>query len=1062
MIVRLSRVRWTLLAGISCLLLVGGVVFAQGFGGQQQAAAPSINMSSDPTLAPFKFRPIGPATMGGRIDDIQGNDKDPSTYYVGYAVGGLWKTTNNGTTWTELFGEQPVSSIGSIALAPSNPDIVYVGTGEANNRQSSTIGNGVYKSTDAGKTWTHVGLDDTQSIARVVVSPLNPDVVYVAAMGHLFGPNDDRGVFKSVDGGKTWKKTLFVNNYTGATDIAIDYTNSKVLWAATYQRLRTGWGYNGGGDGSGIWQSIDGGDTWKRVTGNGLPDTKPLGRIALAISRSNPKVVMAQIEVGPSPGEGANVAADGGPDKQGDLVLTAGQTNFSDNPPAAGVGRGAGGGGGRGGNQAPPDPTKSGIWRSEDAGKTWTFTVNNDTRPMYYTQLRIDPANDKIVWTGGLNITRSMDGGKTFQTLNASHTDNHALWVDPKDGRHVMIGHDGGLDITWDGHSPQVNWDKQNFFNVGLFYAVSADMRHPYHVCGGLQDNGSWCGPSALRTGGGGRGGGGPIVFTDWISVGGGDGFYTQNDPSDWSIFYTESQQGAMGRYNLRTGQQANIQPRVGGGGGGRGGGGNVLNAPHPQMYFRFYWDTPILISPHDPATIYTGAQYFFKSTNRGDTWTMNSNDLTKNVDRYKQEIMGAPGDKPMASKHDGYENNSNIVTIAESPARAGVIWVGTDDGNLQVSQDGGDHFTNVFSNIQDAPRGPLGYVQIDRIEASHFDAGTAYVAIDNHRNDDWKPYIYKTTDFGKSWTLISSNLPKLGHVNVVREDMVNPNLLFAGTEFGLFTSLDGGREWKRFENNMPNVRVDDILIHPRDHDLIVATHARSIWIMDDITPLEQMAKPAGDIQLFEPRPAVQWKNDIEISRSTDINNKIWRGQNPQSGTAISVLAKNDAGAAKIEFLQGSNVVSTMDVTIKTGLNRFQWGMNSTANANNAAAGAAGAGGGGRGRGAGAAGAGAAGVGAAGAGAAGAGAAGAGAAGAAGAGAGGIGGGQFGGGGGGRGGAQGGAVPFVVGGRGGGGFGGGGGGLVEPGTYVVRLTIGDKVYTTSVQVLEDIWMQSEK
>ena len=890
MTVRLSRVHHALFVAAGIALLVGAVVSAQGFGGQQ-APAPVINMSTDPVLSAFKFRPIGPPTMGGRIDDIEGNDKDPYTYYVGYAVGGLWKTTNNGVTWTELFGEQPVSSIGSVALAPSNPDIVYVGSGEANNRQSSTIGNGMYKSIDGGAKWEHIGLDNTQSIARVVVNPTNPDVVYVAAMGHLFGPNEDRGVFKSVDGGKNWKKTLFVNTYTGATDLAIDYKNPQILWASTYQRLRTGWGYNGGGDGSGIWQSVDGGDTWKRVTGNGLPETKPLGRIALAISRSNPNVVMAQIEVGASPGEGANVGPDGLPDKQGDLVLTAGQTNYSDNAPPAGRGFGGGGGGNGRGAAGPADPTKSGIWRSEDAGKTWTFTVNNDTRPMYYTQLRIDPSNDKIVWTGGLNITRSMDGGKSFQTLGASHTDNHALWIDPKDGRHVMIGHDGGLDITFDGQSPQVNWDKYNFYNVGLFYAVSADMRHPYHVCGGLQDNGSWCGPSAVRAGGG-RGGGGPIVFTDWISVGGGDGFYTQNDPSDWSIFYTESQQGAMARYNLRTGQQASIQPRVGGGRGG----GSVLNAPHPQMYFRFYWDTPILISPHDPATIYTGAQYFFKSNNRGDTWTMNPNDLTKNVDRYKQPIMGVAGDQPMASKHDGYENNSNIVTIAESPVRRGVIWVGTDDGNLQMSRDGGDSFTNVFGNIAQAPKGPLGYVQVDRVEASHFDAGTAYVTLDNHRNDDWNPYVFKTTDFGKTWSSVTGNLPKTSHVNVIREDLVNPNLLFAGTEFGLYATLDGGRDWKRFENNMPNVRVDDILIHPRDRDLIVATHGRSIWIMDDITPLEQMAQPAADITLFSPRPAVQWKNDIEISRSTDINGKLWRGQNPQGGTAISVLREGGRG----------------------------------------------------------------------------------------------------------------------------------------------------------------------
>ena len=970
-------------------------------------------------LQGFKFRSIGPATMGGRIDDIECVEKDPWTCYVGYATGGLWKTIDGGVTWNELFGEQPVSTIGDIAIAPSNPDIVYVGSGEPNNRQSSTSGNGVYKTIDGGKTWTHIGLADTQSIARVVVNPINPEIVYVAAMGHLFGPNDERGLFKSVDGGKTWKKVLFVNNYTGATDLVINYTNPKIMFAATYQRVRTGWGFNGGipNGGAGIWQSVDGGDTWKKLASPGLPTNPILGRIALAISRSNPKVVMAQIEVGASAGEGANVAEDGGPVKQGDLTLTAGQTNVSDNAPAAGGRGGRGGGGGFGGgrgNAAPPDPNKSGIWRSEDAGLTWKFSVNNDTRPMYYTQLRIDAKNDQIVWTGGLNITRSMDGGKTFTNMSTSHTDNHALWIDPNDGRHVLIGHDGGLEVTYSAQSPRVTWDKLSNFNVGQFYAVSADMRHPYRVCGGLQDNGSWCGPSAIRTSGsrggaGGGGGGGPILNWDWIPVGGGDGFYTQNDPSDWAIFYTESQNGSMSRYNLRSGSSTSVAPRVGAGGRG---GGNVLNAPHAQMYLRFYWNTPILLSPSAPATIYTGAQYFFRSNNRGDTWTMNPNDLTKNVDRYKLPLMGADGMAQTASKHDGYENNSNITTIAASSVKRGVVWVGTDDGNLQVSQDDGTSFTNVIGNVTGRPTNPpLDYVQIARVEASHFEAGGAYVAIDNHRNDDWKPYIFKTSDYGKTWTNVTGNLPAKGHVNVIRESSANANLLFVGTEYGLFVSLDAGKTYKPFQNGMPNVRVDDILIHPRDRDLIVATHARSIWIMDDITPLEQLAAKTGDVVLFDPRPAIQWKNDMSAMKG-EVPMKLWKGDNPQGGTAISIMAKSAMGAGKVEFLQNGNVVSTMDVDVKAGMNRFQWGM--TGSGAQGAQGAPGAPGGQGG------------------------------------------GGNFGGRGGGPTG-----VPFVAGG-GRGGFGGGGNTMLDPGTYVVRLTIGDKTYTSTVTLVEDVWMSIEK
>ena len=1034
---------------VTASLLTGGVMLAQGQFGQAPASTAVLNQSTDPMLQGFKFRPIGPATMSGRIDDIEGVEKDPTTFYVGFAVSGLWKTTDGGNTFNELFGEQPVATIGDIAIAPSNPEIVYVGSGEANNRQSSSSGNGMYKTIDGGKTWTHLGLADTQAIARVVVHPTNPDVVYLAAMGHLFGPNDERGLFKSVDGGKTWKKVLFVNNYTGATDVVINNTNPKIMWAAMYQRTRTGWGYNGGipNGGAGIYQSTDGGDTWKKVSAPGLPTNPILGRIALALSRSNPKVIMAQIEVGPSAGEGANVADDGGPIKQGDLTLTAGQTNNSDAAAAAGGGRGGGGGGGGGGrgNQAAPDANKSGIWRSEDGGLNWKFLVNNDSRPMYYTQLRIDPKNDQIVWTGGLNVTRSMDGGKTFTNVPGWHTDNHAVWIDPNDGRHVIIGHDAGIEITYSAHSSPVAFDQVSNFNAGLFYAVSADMRHPYHVCGGLQDNGSWCGPSAMRAGGG-RGGGGPILNVDWISVGGGDGFYTQNDPTDYNIFYTESQQGSMSRYNMRNGQQQSIQPRVGGGRGG----GNVQNPPHAQMYLRFYWNTPIVLSPFDPATIYTGAQYFFKSTNRGDSWTMNPNDLTKNVDRYKLPLMGVDGAAPTASKHDGYENNSNITTIAASPVRRGVVWVGTDDGNLQVSQNDGETFTNVIGNVTGRPiNPPIDYVQIARIEASHFDAGGAYVTIDNHRNDDWKPYIFKTNDFGKTWTNVTGNLPLKGHVNVVREDLENPNLLFAGTEYGIFVSLDGGKAWKPFQNGMPNVRVDDILIHPRDRDLIVGTHGRSIWIMDDITPLEQLNKP--EVVLFAPRPAIQYKNDLSIARG-GIPARWWKGQNPQGGTAISVLAKA-AGPAKIEFLNNGTVAGSMDVTLKAGMNRFQWGMTG------GAAGAAGAGGAGGGRGAG--GGGGRGAGAPGA----AGAAGvAGAAGApappagldpallA----------QFQQGGGGRGGGNAG-VPFVSGGRGGGGgFGGGGNAMLDPGTYQVRLTVGDKTYLTTVTLMEDIWMTTER
>jgi hypothetical protein len=730
---------------------------------------------------------------------------------------------------------------------------------------------------------------------------------------------------------------------------------------------------------------------------------------------------------------------------------------------------------------------------------------------MYFSQIRVDPADDQKIFTGGNPGRISHDGGKTWTQMTGSHTDYHAIWINPKDPRQVWIGHDGGFDSSNDGG---VSWDYHNDIAVGQFYQVSADMRRPYWVCGGLQDNNAWCGPSAARSNGGGGGGnGGRIAYnggptnTDWYTVAGGDGFYTRQDPTDWAIVYGESQDGAMSRHDLRNGTQKSIRPTVGrggaaataneiqrarvaattpqaeppatpapdaaaapaagggggGGGGGRGGQANVLNAPPNVDPLRFYWNAPIEISPHNPAKIYMAAQYFFKSTNRGDTWTMNGTDLTKNVPRWDpaQAIMGVAGDKPMAEKHDGYAASSLITQIRESPSRPGVIWIGTDDGNLQVSKDDGDTFTNVIGNLKGGPVAPHGWVQISRIEPSHFDPGTAYVALDNHRNDDWKPYLFKTTDYGVTWTNVTGNLPAPGNINALREDYDNSNLLFVGTEFGLYATLDGCKSFDKFMTNLPSVRVDDILIHPRDRDLILATHGRSIWIADDISPLEQLKKMPTDqtsVLLFDPRPAIQWKNDLSKSRS--ITNRDFGGQNPQGGTAINVWAKTEIPGAKLEFLQGTTVVSSMDnLDLKPGMNRFQWGLQRVAAAGAAAAG--GAGGGRNGRNGGRGGAAAAAAGATPAAGAAATPPAAGAAATPDAAAGG-----FGGGGrqGGRGGA-GGAVPFVSGGRGGGGggggFGGAGGGPLEPGTYIVKLTIGDKSFTTSVDVVEDIWMREQ-
>nr|MBP6717212.1 hypothetical protein [Acidobacteriota bacterium] len=820
--------------------------------------------------------------------------------------------------------------------------------------------------------------------------------------GHLFGPNEERGLYKSIDGGKTWKKSKYIDADTGFNEVVIDPVNPKVMYASSYQRRRTWWGYNGGGPGSGVWKSMDAGETWTKLSGGGFPAPADgiLGRIGLSVYKAKPSTIYMIAEVGAEAGIQVGVGDNGLAGNSGDAQRTQ-----------------------NGG------PGRSGVWRSDDAGKTWTFLSNVNNRPIYYSQIRVDPTNDKKVFQGGASAQWSNDGGKTWTPIRGTgHGDYHAFWINPKDSRNIFTGHDGGLDISNDGG---LTWDYRNKIVASQFYQVSADMRRPYHVCGGLQDNGSWCGPSAVRSQQG-------SVNTDWYRVGGGDGFYTRQDPTDWAVVYSESQNGAMSRYDLRNGTQKSVRPNAGRGGGAAG--GNILNNPGNLGEMRFYWNTPIELSPHDPSIVYTGAQYFLKSTNRGDTWSVTPKDLTSNFDRFGTPIMGVAGNAPMASKHDGYSNNSVITTIGESPAKRGVIWVGTDDGNLQVSQDGGATFTNVYGNVTGAPK---GNVQITRVVPSASDAGTAYVALDNHRNDDWKPYIFKTTDYGKTWTSVAGNLPAKGNVNALREDDRNPSLLFAGTEFALFVSLDGGKDWKKFMPGLPSVRIDDILIHPRDRDLIVATHGRGIWILDDVTPLEQMASSTGGtVKLFESRAGVQWKNDTMMGRS--VPQTEFRGTNPTPGTAISFWAASDLGDAKIEILSTTGqVVRTLTTTAKAGLNRVQWNLAGDP----AVGGGAGAAGFGGGRGAGAPVAGGVVAGGAVGGVAGGGrgAAAGGAVGAAGAAAAGQAG-RAGGGGGGQG--------------GGGGRGGFGGGTpVAPGAYIVRLTVGSQTVTSSVVVLEDIWMR---
>ncbi|MEO7083293.1 MAG: hypothetical protein ABI442_10330 [Gemmatimonadaceae bacterium] len=1028
-----NRFRQVRIAPILLGLLMVCATHTHSINAQTTPAAPPardsmLNRSAKPLLSSFRFRSIGPASMGGRVDDIEVAPSNPNVIYVGYATGGVFKSDNNGTTFEPVFERYGSASIGDIAIHPTNPDIVYVGTGEANNRQTSSFGDGVYKTVDGGKTFTNVGLSETQTIARIVIDPGNPEVVYVAAPGHLFGPSPDRGIYKTTDGGKTWVTSKYIDENTGFTDIAIDPSNSNILYAASYQRRRTGCCFNGGGPGSGLWKSEDAGKSWKQLTGNGLP-SGTYGRLALDVARSNPNTLYAEIESStPDPVD----AGGGGGGGRG------GAYDWCNN---AGPGRGFGGGRGAAGatgdsSRIPPalNGMRSGIYRSDDKGKSWKAESNCNGRPSYFSQIRVDPQHDNIVYVAGVRLAKSTDGAKTFLGLDAGGgffnmgEDQHALWIDPKNSNHLLRGTDAGLTISWDQGK---TWEYVRTMATALAYWVTADMGHPYFVYTGLQDNDSWGGPSATRARTG-------IVSHDWFHLTGGDGFQTAVDPTDFHIIYSEQQDGGVSRTDLTAGRAQSIRPvapaggggrgpaargatasttcvdgriiaaggggaggrgGAGGAGGGRGGQANVLNATPGDVY-RFNWNTPLMLSPHNPSIVWLGGNRLFKSYNRGDTWTASA-DLTKETDRCNVAVMDVSGSQAQLSKNDGVSAYGTLTAISESPVMPGVVWAGTDDGNLQVSRDGGATFTEVGRNISGMPQnalsGPSPY-WISRIEASHYDAGTSYVAVDGHRTDDLHPYIFVTRDYGKTFQSVSGNLPARGNVQVVREDPKNKNLLYAGTEFGLYVSLDGGKTWDRFMNNYPTVRTDDILVHPRDGDLIVASHGRSLWIADDITPLQQFtpAVAAQDVALFDVRPAISYLFDFRLD-ADEGGDKRFAGENPPKGASISYYLKSAAtGDVKLSILDGAGrTLCTSTGESSAGIHRVQWTLVAPMLA-----------------------------------------------------------GQNGGG---RGGAGGGDVS-CAGGAGGGGGRGGAAGTVAPGVFIAKLTVNGRDYTKPVTVLEDVWL----
>ncbi len=772
------------------------------------AALPGPADQPNPTdkLKNLEFRELGPATMGGRIDDFAVVESNPNIVFVGVASGGVWKTTNNGTTWEPVFDKEGVSTIGDIAIAPSDPSVVWVGTGEPNNRQSSSWGDGAYKSLDGGKTWLKMGLAATHHIGRIVIHPKNPDVVYVAALGHLWGPNAERGVYKTTDGGKTWAQALKINEDTGVSDIAMDPESPDTLYAAAYERRRTPYGFNGGGPDSAIYKTTDGGATWKKLT-KGLPyeNGGETGRIGLDIYRKDPNIVYALVQ-----------------------------------------------------------HEKGGIFRSEDKGETWKKMSDTNPRASYYSQVRVDPNNDLRIWTLGASMYYSEDGGKTFSTqrVRSIHGDFHAMWIDPRDSNHIITGSDGGIHWSYDNGK---TWDFINTIAIGQFYEVGLDNQKPYNICGGLQDNGSWCGPSNSLSRDG-------IVNEDWQVVHGGDGFYAAIDNTEPWIVYSESQDGHLGRRDLRTGQQRSIRPEA--------------KAGEPR--YRFQWNSPVAVSAHDHTTIYYGGNHLFKSTDRGDTWTRLGGDLTTGVDRNKLQVFGKMPDKNTLSRHDGVQDYPTITTLSESPLTPNVLWAGTDDGNLQVTRDAGKSWKNVASRVPGVPKGTY----VSRVVASKYAEGTAYASLDGHRSDDYNIYIFLTTDYGENWKAIRNGIPdSAGSVHVVREHPRNQNLLFAGTEFGLWVSWDRGANWTAFKNNFPTVPVDDIEIQARENDLVLGTHGRSIWIFDDLTPVEKMdAGVAGsDLTFFAPRPAITWHIR---NRRWSAGQKMFAAKNPPYGAILNYYLK--------------------------------------------------------------------------------------------------------------------------------------------------------------------------
>jgi photosystem II stability/assembly factor-like uncharacterized protein len=796
-------------------------------------------------LSHLTFRHIGPANVGGRVSAIVGIPGDPSTFWVGGADGGVWNTTNGGVTFEGQWQDAEAYSVGAIAVAPSDRNVVWLGSGEGDPRNSVSYGLGVWRSTDAGKSWTHMGLENTERIKRIVVDPRDPDVALVCALGKEWGPNPERGVFRTTDGGWNWDQVLFIDTDTGCADLDLDLSNPRNVYAGMWTFRRRPWRFDDGGKETAVYVSRDGGDSWRKI--ETLPD-EPMARPGLSVAQSSPNVVY--------------------------LV-----TEF---------------------------PTAGTVFRSDDYGESWRM-VNDDPnvnfRPFYYSDIFADPSNADVVYSLAGGLSKSTDGGRTWSRIAAGvHGDHQALWIDPADGDRLLSGSDGGFQVSYDGGA-----DFHIFRNVDFsqFYHVFLDDQDPYWVCGGLQDNGNWCGPSRTR---------GPAILTDeWFTVSGGDGFYAVPVPGQPWLVYSDAQGGYFRITDTRSGTTRSIEPHpwmVGSQGQNMG-----------QARYRFNWDAPIHISPNDPSVVYWGGNVLFRSRDYGYSWDIISPDLTTD-DPQKQLDSGGE----IYTDNTAAEFHTTIYTIAESPVEAGVIWVGTDDGNVQLTRDDGESWTNVRDRVPGLP----AEAWIGNIEASPTEAGGAFLVVDNHRMNDFTPHVWETTDYGQSWRDLSAGLPQDDYAKVLRQHPENSDLLFLGMDRGLFASFDRGRSWVDLRLNLPRVSVRGIKIEPRYNDLVIGTHGIGAWILDDIQPLVELTTAMeAPVHLFDIHEATDWES---WNRDSNLGRSTFEGENPQEGVYIDFwLSREMAGeggvgvTVRITEPGGGLVRELSSIRGEAGVNRAVW-----------------------------------------------------------------------------------------------------------------------------------------